>query len=31
MQDWLQAEQELRLKASIDDHPAKKFLVRTAV
>jgi hypothetical protein len=31
MQDWLQAQQELRLHASVEDRPAEKFLVRRAV
>ena len=30
MQDWLQAQQELSLNASVEDRPAEKFLVRRA-
>ena len=31
MQDWLQAQQELSLNASVKDRPVEKFLVRRAV
>ena len=31
MQDWLQAQQELSLNASVEDRPAEKFLFRRAV